>query len=130
MTLDRRLRQAAESVRRYADAEVDPVAMLWRQRRQQRRRSLQTAAVTLALLAGMVAVAVLVARAPRQPEVIAPPPRPLGRVAATIALPQVPTIAELGFPGFDATTWHGLVAPVGTPKEIQALLKEMATING
>jgi streptogramin lyase len=90
MTLDRRMRQAAESVRRYADAEVDPVAMLWRQRSRQRRRSLQTAAVALALLAGLVAVAVLVARAPRQPEVIAPPPRPLGRVAATIALPQAP----------------------------------------
>jgi streptogramin lyase len=88
MTLDRRMRQAAESVRRYADAEADPVAMLWRQRSRQRRRSLQTAAVALALLAGLVAVAVLVARAPRQPEVIAPPPRPLGRVAATIALPQ------------------------------------------
>jgi len=81
MTLDRRMRQAAESVRRYADAEVDPVAMLWRQRSRQRRRSLQTAAVALALLAGLVAFAVLVARAPRQPEVIAPPPRPLGRVA-------------------------------------------------
>jgi streptogramin lyase len=88
MTLDRRMRQAAESVRRYVDAEVDPVAMLWRQRSQQRRRSLQTAAVALTLLAALVAIVVLVARAPRQPEVIAPPPRPLGRVAATIALPQ------------------------------------------
>jgi hypothetical protein len=78
------MRQAAESVRRYADTEVDPVAMLWRQRSRQRRRSLQTAAVALALLAALVAVAVLVARAPRQPEVIAPPPRPPGRVAATI----------------------------------------------
>jgi streptogramin lyase len=88
MTLDRRMRQAAESVRRYADAEVDPVAMLRRQGSRQRRRSMQTAAVALALLAGLVAVAVLVARAPRQPELIAPPPRPLGRVAATIALSQ------------------------------------------
>jgi streptogramin lyase len=88
MTLDRRMRQAAESVRRYADAEVDPVATLWRQRSRQRRRSLQTAAVALTLLAALVAVAVLVARGPRQPEVIAPPPRSLGRVAATIALPQ------------------------------------------
>jgi streptogramin lyase len=87
MTLDRRMRQAAESVRRYAEHEVDPVAMLWRLRAHQRRRSLRTAAVALALLAGLVAAAVLVARAPRQPEVIAPPPRPLGRVAATIAVP-------------------------------------------
>ena len=36
----------------------------------------------------------------------------------TAALPDVPTIAESGFPGFDATTWHALVAPAGTPKEI------------
>ena len=88
MTLDRRMRQAAESVRRYTDAEVDPVAMLWRLRAHERRRSLQAAAVALAVVAGLVAAVVLVARAPRQPEVIAPPSRSLGRVAATIALPQ------------------------------------------
>jgi hypothetical protein len=88
MTLDRRMRQAGESVRRYADQEVDPVAMLWRLRTHQRRRSRQTAAAALALLAGLVAAAALVARAPHQPEVLAPQPRPLGRVAATIALPQ------------------------------------------
>ena len=29
-----------------------------------------------------------------------------------------PTVDELGIKGFDATTWHGLVAPAGTPKEI------------
>ena len=33
-------------------------------------------------------------------------------------LPDLPTIDELGLKGFDATTWHGLVAPAGTPKEI------------
>jgi hypothetical protein len=86
MMLDRRMRQAAESVRRYSD-EVDPVVMLWRLRSHQRRRSVQAAAIALALVAGLIAVAVLVARAPRRPEVIAPPPRPLGRVAATIPLP-------------------------------------------
>ena len=31
-------------------------------------------------------------------------------------LPDVPTIDELGVNGFEATTWHGLVAPAGTPK--------------
>jgi tripartite-type tricarboxylate transporter receptor subunit TctC len=40
----------------------------------------------------------------------------------TAVLPEVPTIAELGFPGFEATTWHGLVAPAGTPKEAVAAL--------
>jgi streptogramin lyase len=97
--LDRRMRQAAESVRRYADAEVDPVAMLWRLRRHQRRRSLRTAAVALAALAGLMAAAVLVARAPRQPKVLAPTPRPLGRVAATIALPAATSPKVVGVAG-------------------------------
>jgi len=34
------------------------------------------------------------------------------------AFPDLPTIAEAGVPGFDATTWHGLFAPAGTPAEI------------
>jgi tripartite-type tricarboxylate transporter receptor subunit TctC len=33
-------------------------------------------------------------------------------------MPDLPTVAELGLPGFDATTWHGLVAPAGTPRDI------------
>jgi tripartite-type tricarboxylate transporter receptor subunit TctC len=33
-------------------------------------------------------------------------------------MPWLATINELGLPGFDATTWYGLVAPAGTPKEI------------
>jgi tripartite-type tricarboxylate transporter receptor subunit TctC len=44
----------------------------------------------------------------------------------TAALPDVPTIAELGFPGFEATTWHGIVAPAGTPKEVVATLHRAA----
>ena len=32
--------------------------------------------------------------------------------------PDVPTIAESGFPGFDAIAWHGIMAPAGTPKPI------------
>jgi tripartite-type tricarboxylate transporter receptor subunit TctC len=32
--------------------------------------------------------------------------------------PDVPTIAESGFPGFAAVSWNGLAAPAGTPKEI------------
>jgi tripartite-type tricarboxylate transporter receptor subunit TctC len=34
----------------------------------------------------------------------------------TALLPDLPTLDELGLQGFDATTWHGLVAPAGTPK--------------
>ncbi len=36
----------------------------------------------------------------------------------TAALPDLPTVAERGYPGFDATAWHSVVAPAGTPKEI------------
>jgi tripartite-type tricarboxylate transporter receptor subunit TctC len=36
----------------------------------------------------------------------------------TAILPDVPTVAELGIPGFDATTWHGLVAPAGVSKDV------------
>jgi tripartite-type tricarboxylate transporter receptor subunit TctC len=38
-------------------------------------------------------------------------------------LPEVPTAAELGFPGFDIATVIGLQAPVGTPREIVARLQ-------
>jgi len=41
----------------------------------------------------------------------------------TPLLPDVATVDELGIKGFDATTWHGLVAPAGTPKEIIATLQ-------
>jgi tripartite-type tricarboxylate transporter receptor subunit TctC len=32
--------------------------------------------------------------------------------------PDVPTVAELGYPGFEAATWSGLLAPAGTPKAV------------
>ncbi|MFH5923419.1 tripartite tricarboxylate transporter substrate binding protein [Roseomonas xinghualingensis] len=34
------------------------------------------------------------------------------------ALPEVPTVAESGFPGFEVVTWQGLLAPAGTPEPI------------
>ncbi len=33
-------------------------------------------------------------------------------------LPEVPTIAESGVPGFDYSTWYGLIAPAGVPRAI------------
>jgi tripartite-type tricarboxylate transporter receptor subunit TctC len=39
-------------------------------------------------------------------------------------MPDVPTIAERGFPGFEAVTWFGLAAPAGTPKDIVQRLNE------
>lgn len=36
------------------------------------------------------------------------------------AAPDVPTMAEAGFPGFEVNIWNGLVAPAGVPKDILA----------
>ena len=49
----------------------------------------------------------------------------------TAVLPEIATIDELGIKGFDATTWHGLVAPARTPKEIVAALNRalIATLD-
>ena len=43
------------------------------------------------------------------------------------AFPDLPTIAEAGVPGYDATTWTGIVAPAGVPQAIVAKLN--AEIN-
>jgi tripartite-type tricarboxylate transporter receptor subunit TctC len=32
--------------------------------------------------------------------------------------PEVPTLAEQGFPGFHMVSWTGMMAPAGTPKEL------------
>ena len=34
------------------------------------------------------------------------------------AMPELPTVAESGLPGFEAVTWFGFVAPAGTPRDI------------
>ncbi len=41
-------------------------------------------------------------------------------IRRTAVFPELATIDELGLKGFDATTWHGLVAPSKTPREIVA----------
>lgn len=51
--------------------------------------------------------------------------RPLAVTSArrSTSLPDVPTVAELGYKDFDVSTWYGLFMPAGTPKEI------VATVN-
>jgi len=45
------------------------------------------------------------------------------------ALPDVPTIAESGFPGFESYVWWGMWAPVGTPPEIvDKLAKDIGSV--
>jgi tripartite-type tricarboxylate transporter receptor subunit TctC len=36
----------------------------------------------------------------------------------TLALPDVPTIAESGVPGYEASSWYGIVVPANTPKPV------------
>jgi len=40
-------------------------------------------------------------------------------------LPEVPTVAEQGMPGYELNQWHGLLAPAGTPPEIIARLNSI-----
>jgi len=40
------------------------------------------------------------------------------------AVPELPTVAESGYPGFEADQWYGVVAPAGTPPEIIAKLNQ------
>ena len=44
----------------------------------------------------------------------------------TQVLPDLPTMDEAGLKGFDASTWHGLVAPAGTPRQVIATLHDAA----
>jgi tripartite-type tricarboxylate transporter receptor subunit TctC len=48
-------------------------------------------------------------------------------LARSSAVPELPTIAESGLPGYDASTWGGILAPAGTPKD--AVTKLNAAIN-
>lgn len=46
--------------------------------------------------------------------------RPLAVTSArrSTSLPDVPTVAELGYKDFDVSTWYGLFMPAGTPKQV------------
>jgi tripartite-type tricarboxylate transporter receptor subunit TctC len=50
------------------------------------------------------------------------------------ALPDLPTVIEAGVPGYEFLTWHGILAPHGTPKSIvnllNAELKKILTAPG
>lgn len=53
--------------------------------------------------------------------------RALGTASLTRlpSAPEIPTIAEAGVPGFEASQWYGLVAPAGTPPDIVKRLNEV-----
>jgi tripartite-type tricarboxylate transporter receptor subunit TctC len=46
-------------------------------------------------------------------------------IARSPVLPNVPTIAEQGYPGFNAGTWYGLLVPAGTPPDVVQKLNEV-----
>ncbi len=48
--------------------------------------------------------------------------------ARTPLAPELPTVAERGYPGFDVVTWYGVLAPAGTPALVVGMLaKTLAT---
>lgn len=57
--------------------------------------------------------------------------RPLGVTSSkrSSTLPELPTISEAGVPGFEYSTWFGLLAPAKTPKAIITRLNQ-ATVKG
>jgi len=40
------------------------------------------------------------------------------------SIPGVPTVSEMGYPGFDVVAWFGIVAPAATPKDVVAKLSQ------
>jgi tripartite-type tricarboxylate transporter receptor subunit TctC len=76
-----------------------------------------------AILAGQVQV--LSSDPPgAMPQIAAGTLRPLAVTSAVrlAAMPDVPTAAEAGLPGFEAVGWQGFVAPAGTPEPVIRLL--------
>ncbi len=48
--------------------------------------------------------------------------RAIATAQRSALLPDVPTFAEAGLPGYDANVWYGVFAPAGTPRDIVAKL--------
>ena len=84
-----------------------------------------TAAVVKALITGEVQAA-FAQMATVQPQIASGKLRVLAVATATRAqaMPDLPTVAEAGVPGFKADVWFGVVAPAGTPGEIIAKLNQ------
>jgi len=51
-------------------------------------------------------------------------PIAVGTAQRLPALPDVPTVAEMGFKDFETSQWYGILAPAGTPREIVKRLQE------
>ena len=86
-----------------------------------------TAAVISDLLAGNILLSFESSLTSAAPHVASGKLKAIAINSATRSklLPNVPTVAEQGFPGFDVPSWFGLIAPAGTPKEVIAQLNRV-----
>jgi tripartite-type tricarboxylate transporter receptor subunit TctC len=77
------------------------------------------------LIAGQVSL-MFTSPVPALPHVKAGKLRALATTGArrSSAMPDLPTIAESGLPGYESTLWYGILAPAGTPEPITALLQK------
>jgi tripartite-type tricarboxylate transporter receptor subunit TctC len=82
-----------------------------------------TAPALADLLGGQIAF-IITGLPPVLPQVKAGKLRILGVASAQRLkqFPDIPTIAESGVPGYEATQWYGILAPAATPKELVAKL--------
>ncbi len=79
----------------------------------------QPAAATNAVVSGQVPVA-STSMPPAVPFVMSGKVRPIAVMSSkrSPTLPDVPTVAELGYPGFEANTWFAIFAPARTPPAV------------
>ena len=57
-------------------------------------------------------------------------PIAVGTAKRSPAMPDVPTVAEQGYAGFETSQWYGLMAPAGTPEAIVQRLAQAAAAAG
>ena len=85
----------------------------------------QPAAASVAVIGGQVPIG-STSMPPVVPHVKSGKVRPIAVMSLQRSplLPDVPTVAELGFAGFEANTWFGVFAPAGTPPAVLQKLNE------
>jgi len=79
------------------------------------------------LISGRIDVAVMTVPFTK-PQIAAGKLRPIATISAQRArgMPNVPTVAEQGFPGYAVPIWNGLSAPAGTPADAMTVLNRAA----